>query len=112
MPRRRGEDDGFDDRLETEIITDAKPEELRIAWYAYLDDHLLHPFKARCVAQRLTSASRLDGGPPLTGSNVKRGVAAGRSAQRACSRSSDWRRGARRAPPTRNSCGRASRWLA
>src|SRR5215468_9586584 len=30
-----------------------------------------------------------------------RGVAAERSAQRACERSSDWRRGARSAPPTR-----------
>src|SRR5688572_19134234 len=30
-----------------------------------------------------------------------RGVAAERSAQRACARSSDWRRGARSAPPTR-----------
>src|SRR5262245_46204498 len=32
-----------------------------------------------------------------------RGVAAERSAQRACERSSDWRRGARSAPPTRRS---------
>jgi len=30
--------------------------------------------------------------------NVKRGVAAGRSAQRACERSSDWRRGAAGSP--------------
>jgi hypothetical protein len=40
--------------------------------------------------------------PAPHGRQVKRGVAAGRSAQRACSRSNDWRRGARRAPPTRN----------
>src|SRR5712691_3767299 len=32
-----------------------------------------------------------------------RGVAAEKSAERACERSSDWRRGARRAPPTRTS---------
>jgi hypothetical protein len=33
---------------------------------------------------------------------IMRGVAAERSAERACERSSDWRRGARRAPPTRS----------
>jgi hypothetical protein len=46
--------------------------------------------------------SPLEGGPPRTASKVKRGVAAGRSAQPTCWRSSDWRRGARRAPPTRS----------
>src|SRR5438552_14866307 len=34
--------------------------------------------------------------PPICGRRLMRGVAAGRSAQRACERSSDWRRGARR----------------
>ena len=55
MARRRRDDDDFDQRLENEIITDAKPDELWIGWYYYLDDHLRFPFKARCVAQRLTS---------------------------------------------------------
>jgi hypothetical protein len=55
MARRRRDDDEFDQRLENEIITDAKPDELWIGWYYYLDDHLRFPFKARCVAQRLTS---------------------------------------------------------
>lgn len=54
MAQRRRDDD-FDQRLENEIITDAKPYELWIAWYYYLDDHLRFPFKARCVAERLTS---------------------------------------------------------
>src|SRR3954452_19686429 len=57
--RRRGEDD-FDQRLEAEIITDAKPDELWIGWYYYLDDHLGFPFKARCIAERLTSPLRVD----------------------------------------------------
>src|SRR5689334_17049828 len=59
MPRRRREDDDFDERLEMEIITDAKPDELWIAWYSYVDDHLRFPFKARCVVQRLTSPLRV-----------------------------------------------------
>jgi Calcium binding len=55
MARRRRDDDDFDQRLEDEIITDAKPDELWIGWYYYLDDHLRFPFKARCIAERLTS---------------------------------------------------------
>src|ERR1041385_6461478 len=46
-----------------------------------------HPAASQCRAERYEV--------------LKRGVAAGRSAQRACERSSDWRRGARRAPPNR-----------
>src|SRR5712691_10187701 len=38
---------------------------------------------------------------PSREARPQRGVAAGRSAQRACERGNDWRRGARRAPPTR-----------
>lgn len=59
MPRRRRHDDDFDERLEMEIITDAKPDELSIACYSYLDDHLRFSFKARCVAQRVTSPLRV-----------------------------------------------------
>lgn len=61
MARRRhdDDDDDFDERLEMEIITDAKPDELWIGWYSYLDDHLAFPFKARCVAERLTSPLRV-----------------------------------------------------
>ena len=55
MARRRRDDDDFDERLETEIITDVKPDELWIGWYYYLDDHLRVPLKARCVSKRLTS---------------------------------------------------------
>ena len=41
MTRRRGSgDNDFEQRLETEIITDAKPDELWIGWYYYLDNHL------------------------------------------------------------------------
>ncbi len=57
--RRRDKDDDFEQPLEKESITDAKPDELWIGWYYYLDDHLRFPFKARCVAQRLTSPLRV-----------------------------------------------------
>src|SRR5690348_15495252 len=55
MPRRRRDDDNFDERLGMEIITDAKPDELWIGWYYYPEAHLRFPFKGRCVAERLTS---------------------------------------------------------
>ena len=58
MPRRRRDDD-FDERLEMEIIVDAKPEEQSIGWYYYLEEHLRFPFKARCVAERATSPLRV-----------------------------------------------------
>jgi hypothetical protein len=57
--RRRDEDDDFDQRLENEIITDAKPDELWIGWYYYRDDRLGFPFKARCIAERPTSPLRV-----------------------------------------------------
>lgn len=46
MPRRRREADNFDQRLGMEIITDAKPDDLWIAWCSCLADHLRFPFKA------------------------------------------------------------------
>jgi hypothetical protein len=55
MPGKRRHDDDFNTRLEMEIITDAKPDELSIGWYSYLDDRLRFPFTARCIAVRLTS---------------------------------------------------------
>jgi hypothetical protein len=57
-PRRRRDDD-FDERLETEIIVDAKPEEQAIGWYYYLEEHLRFPFKACCIAERATSPLRV-----------------------------------------------------
>jgi hypothetical protein len=44
--------------------------------------------------------------PAPYGRQVKRGVAAGRSAQRACSRSNDWRRGAAGSPDPERLLGR------
>jgi calcium binding protein len=59
MAQRRRDEDDFDQRLENEIITDAKPDELWIGWYYYLDDYLGYPFKARCIAERPTSPLRV-----------------------------------------------------
>jgi hypothetical protein len=56
MPGRRRDDD-FDQRLEMEIIVDAKPEEQAIGWYYYLEEQLR--FKARCIAERATSPLRI-----------------------------------------------------
>jgi hypothetical protein len=58
MPGRRRDDD-FDQRLEMEIIVDAKPEEQAIGWYYYLEEHLRFPFTARCTAERATSPLRI-----------------------------------------------------
>ena len=59
MAGRRGNDDDFDQRLEMVIITDAKPDELWIGWYYYLEEHLGFPFEARCIAERATSPLRV-----------------------------------------------------
>ena len=58
MPRRQRDDD-FEQRLDVEIIVDAKPEELSIGWYYYLEEHLAFPFQARCIAERPTSPLRV-----------------------------------------------------
>src|SRR6266852_1737102 len=58
MPRLRRDDD-FEERLEMEIIVDAKPEEQSIGWYYYLKEHLRFPFQARCIAGRPTSPLRV-----------------------------------------------------
>ena len=55
------------------------------------------PTSAAARPQRRDSAT-LGGSQPLRRDHVMRGVAAGRSAQRACERSSDWRRGAASSP--------------
>src|SRR5438876_12399131 len=58
MPRRRRDDD-FEQRLEMEIIVDAKPDEQAIGWYYYLDEHLRFPLEARCIGERATSPLRV-----------------------------------------------------
>lgn len=54
-------DDDFEQRLENEIIVDAySPEEQSLSWYYYLKEHLRFPFRAGCVAERLTTPLRVD----------------------------------------------------
>jgi hypothetical protein len=43
VPRSRRDDDEFDERLEMDIFTDAKPDELWIGWYYSLDGDLPRP---------------------------------------------------------------------
>ena len=39
-----------------EVVVDAYGEEERaMGWYTYLDDNLVFPFQARCIAERRTS---------------------------------------------------------
>ncbi len=45
-----------EERIEMEIVVDAYGEEERaMGWYCFLQDTLQFPFKAKCVAERVTS---------------------------------------------------------
>ncbi|MGH2618915.1 MAG: calcium-binding protein [Thermomicrobiales bacterium] len=52
-------DEEREERISNEIIVDAYgPEEQAIGWYTYLEETLRFPFRARCIAERLTSPLR------------------------------------------------------
>lgn len=56
---KRTEDEEREERIANEIIVDAYgPEEQAIGWYTYLDENLKTPFRARCIAERVTSPLR------------------------------------------------------
>jgi hypothetical protein len=43
-------------RIRDEIVVDAYgPEERALGWHCYLQDQLQFPFKAKCIAKRITS---------------------------------------------------------
>ena len=56
---KRTEDEEREERITNEIIVDAYgPEEQAVGWYTYLDQNLETPFRARCIAERVTSPLR------------------------------------------------------
>jgi Calcium binding len=62
MARDR-QDDIREHRIDMEVVVDAYDEQERaMGWYNYLEDKLVFPFKARCIAERRTS--------PLQGGEV------------------------------------------
>ena len=53
---RPPKDEEREERIHMEIVVDANgPEEQAMGWYSYLEDTLQFPFKARCIAERVTS---------------------------------------------------------
>ena len=45
-----------EDRIENEAIVDAYgPEEQAMGWYYYLENKLSFPFRAKCIASKITS---------------------------------------------------------
>jgi hypothetical protein len=53
-------DEEREERIHNEAIVDAYgPEEQAIGWYTYLEERLGFPFRARCIAERITSPLRL-----------------------------------------------------
>lgn len=53
-------DDEREERIHNEIIVDAYgPEEQVVGWYTILEERLHFPFRARCIAERLTSPLRV-----------------------------------------------------
>lgn len=52
-------DEEREERIHNEIIVDAYgPEEQAIGWYTHLGDMLAFPFRAACIAERVTSPLR------------------------------------------------------
>jgi hypothetical protein len=53
-------DEEREERIHNEAIVDAYgPEEQAIGWYTYLEERLGFPFRATCIAERITSPLRL-----------------------------------------------------
>lgn len=47
-----------EDRIENEVIVDARPEEQAMGWYYYLENKIGFPFEARCIAAKVVSPLR------------------------------------------------------
>jgi hypothetical protein len=57
---RTPRDDEREERIQNEIVVDAYgPEEQAVGWFTVLEERLRFPFRARCIAERLTSPLRL-----------------------------------------------------
>ncbi len=53
-------DEAREHRIDFEAVVDAYDESERaMGWYYYLDDRLVFPFKAKCIAERATSPLRV-----------------------------------------------------
>jgi hypothetical protein len=64
----RPRDTKREERLQMEIIADAYgPEEQATSWHLYLEETLQFPFRAQCIAERLTSPLRLGEEVEVTG---------------------------------------------
>jgi hypothetical protein len=52
-------DEAREERIDNEAVVDAYgPEEQAMGWYYYLEDRLLFPFRAKCIAERIISPLR------------------------------------------------------
>jgi calcium binding protein len=64
----RPRDEARERRLRTALAADAYgPEERAAGWYAYLEDTLRFPFRARCVAARADSPLRVGAAVEVVG---------------------------------------------
>jgi hypothetical protein len=56
---RTERDEEREERISNEAVVDAYgPEEQAMGWYYYLEERLLFPFRAQCVAERIISPLR------------------------------------------------------
>jgi hypothetical protein len=51
-------DPAREDRIYNEAIVDARPEELAMSWYYYLEGNISFPFRARCATTSAVSPLR------------------------------------------------------
>ena len=47
-----------EDRIESEAIVDARPEEQALSWYYYLENKISFPFRAKCITAKAVSPLR------------------------------------------------------
>ncbi|HYK17911.1 MAG TPA: calcium-binding protein [Bryobacteraceae bacterium] len=58
MRKKPSRDPVREERIHNEAIVDARPEEQAMGWYYYLENKIRFPFRARCIASKITSPLR------------------------------------------------------
>ena len=56
--KRSRKDPVRDDRIHSEAIVDAGPEEQALSWYYYLENKIRFPFQVKCLAAKVVSPLR------------------------------------------------------
>ena len=72
--KRRKRDPVREERIHSEAIVDASPDEQAMSWYYYLESKISFPFQARCVAAKDVSPLRKGETTRMTRAPIRRWV--------------------------------------